>query len=106
MTTPPVSTEHDPEAPAPQSALQRLQSDSYSREKFFKRQGARGNYQAAWHTRGEAQDDLPARECGFGCQAAGQGFEPQLPDPESGVLPLDYPASSDGHRIGWRRPVQ
>jgi hypothetical protein len=25
--------------------------------------------------------------------AAGQGFEPQLPDPESGVLPLDDPAT-------------
>jgi hypothetical protein len=25
-------------------------------------------------------------------EAAGQGFEPQLPDPESGVLPLDDPA--------------
>jgi hypothetical protein len=30
--------------------------------------------------------------------AAGQGFEPQLPDPESGVLPLDDPATG-------RRPV-
>ena len=26
-------------------------------------------------------------------EAAGQGFEPQLPDPESGVLPLDDPAT-------------
>ncbi len=26
-------------------------------------------------------------------RAAGQGFEPQLPDPESGVLPLDDPAT-------------
>jgi hypothetical protein len=25
--------------------------------------------------------------------AAGQGFEPQLPGPEPGVLPLDYPAT-------------
>jgi hypothetical protein len=25
-------------------------------------------------------------------KAAGQGLEPQLPDPESGVLPLDDPA--------------
>ena len=25
--------------------------------------------------------------------AAGLGFEPRLPDPESGVLPLDDPAS-------------
>ena len=31
-------------------------------------------------------------------RAAGQGFEPQLPDPESGVLPLDDPATG-------RRPV-
>jgi hypothetical protein len=31
-------------------------------------------------------------------EAAGQGFEPQLPDPESGVLPLDDPATG-------RRPV-
>ena len=28
--------------------------------------------------------------------AAGQGFEPQLPDPESGVLPLDDPATGRG----------
>lgn len=28
--------------------------------------------------------------------AAGQGFEPQLPDPESGVLPLDDPATVGG----------
>src|SRR3954471_17605990 len=28
--------------------------------------------------------------------AAGQGFEPQLPDPESGVLPLDDPAPFAG----------
>ncbi len=27
-------------------------------------------------------------------KAAGQGFEPQLPDPESGVLPLDDPATA------------
>jgi hypothetical protein len=27
-------------------------------------------------------------------EAAGQGFEPQLPDPESGVLPLDDPATA------------
>jgi integrase len=31
-------------------------------------------------------------------KAAGQGFEPQLPDPESGVLPLDDPATG-------RRPL-
>jgi hypothetical protein len=29
-------------------------------------------------------------------EAAGQGFEPQLPDPESGVLPLDDPATGRG----------
>ncbi len=28
------------------------------------------------------------------CEAAGQGFEPQLPGPEPGVLPLDYPATA------------
>ncbi len=33
-----------------------------------------------------------------GSAAAGQGLEPQLPDPESGVLPLDDPATG-------RRPV-
>ena len=33
-----------------------------------------------------------------GLGAAGQGFEPQLPDPESGVLPLDDPATV-------RRPI-
>src|SRR3954471_21431350 len=27
------------------------------------------------------------------CEAAGQGLEPRLPDPESGVLPLDDPAT-------------
>jgi 2-dehydropantoate 2-reductase len=31
-----------------------------------------------------------------GLEAAGQGFEPQLPDPESGVLPLDDPATGRG----------
>ena len=30
-------------------------------------------------------------------EAAGQGFEPQLPDPESGVLPLDDPATGRRH---------
>jgi hypothetical protein len=45
----------------------------------------------------DASDSLSARkrktppERGFD-EAAGQGFEPQLPDPESGVLPLDDPA--------------
>src|SRR5207253_11466482 len=34
-------------------------------------------------------------ERGFS-EAAGQGFEPQLPDPESGVLPLDDPATGRG----------
>ena len=29
-------------------------------------------------------------------EAAGQGFEPQLPGPEPGVLPLDDPATADG----------
>ncbi len=29
-------------------------------------------------------------------QAAGQGFEPQLPGPEPGVLPLDDPATAEG----------
>jgi len=28
--------------------------------------------------------------------AAGQGFEPQLPGPEPGVLPLDDPATAGG----------
>ena len=30
------------------------------------------------------------------CEAAGQGLEPRLPDPESGVLPLDDPATGRG----------
>ena len=29
-------------------------------------------------------------------KAAGQGFEPQLPGPEPGVLPLDDPATAGG----------
>ena len=29
-------------------------------------------------------------------EAAGQGFEPQLPGPEPGVLPLDDPATAVG----------
>jgi hypothetical protein len=29
-------------------------------------------------------------------EAAGQGLEPQLPEPESGVLPLDDPAARPG----------
>jgi hypothetical protein len=29
-------------------------------------------------------------------EAAGQGLEPRLPDPESGVLPLDHPATGRG----------
>ena len=29
-----------------------------------------------------------------GSEAAGQGFEPQLPGPEPGVLPLDDPATA------------
>jgi hypothetical protein len=35
-------------------------------------------------------------ERGFS-ETAGQGFEPQLPDPESGVLPLDDPATVGAH---------
>jgi hypothetical protein len=31
-----------------------------------------------------------------GNEAAGQGFEPQLPGPEPGVLPLDDPATAVG----------
>ena len=34
-------------------------------------------------------------------EAAGQGLEPQLPEPESGVLPLDDPA---GRRADCSRP--
>ena len=41
---------------------------------------------------------LSGRRERLGYEAAGQGFEPQLPDPESGVLPLDDPATG-------RRPV-
>ena len=33
---------------------------------------------------------------GYGTMAAGQGFEPQLPGPEPGVLPLDDPATAWG----------
>jgi hypothetical protein len=32
-------------------------------------------------------------DLGLSSEAAGQGLEPQLPDPESGVLPLDDPAT-------------
>jgi hypothetical protein len=35
--------------------------------------------------------------------AAGQGFEPQLLDPESSVLPLDYPASQARISVSIRR---
>ena len=37
--------------------------------------------------------DLLGRPSERDREAAGQGFEPQLPDPESGVLPLDDPAT-------------
>ncbi len=38
-------------------------------------------------------------------RAAGQGLEPQLPEPESGVLPLDDPAglARDGSNLTPRR---
>ena len=41
---------------------------------------------------------------GLGDQAAGQGFEPQLPVPETGVLPLDDPAT--GRRDCSRAPAR
>ena len=35
-------------------------------------------------------------------EAAGQGFEPQLPGPEPGVLPLDDPATAEAvYRVGY-----
>jgi hypothetical protein len=35
-------------------------------------------------------------------EAAGQGFEPQLPGPEPGVLPLDDPATAGAvYRVGY-----
>jgi hypothetical protein len=38
---------------------------------------------------------VPPVPSGF-LEAAGQGFEPQLPGPEPGVLPLDDPATAGG----------
>ena len=40
----------------------------------------------------DRENKKPPDNGGFSL-AAGQGFEPQLPDPESGVLPLDDPAT-------------
>ena len=42
-----------------------------------------------------AEDTEPAASGEF-FEAAGQGFEPQLPGPEPGVLPLDDPATAGG----------
>ena len=41
---------------------------------------------------GAWENKKPAVSSGFS-MAAGQGFEPQLPGPEPGVLPLDDPAT-------------
>ena len=44
-----------------------------------------------------------SRGCVPEIMAAGQGFEPQLPGPEPGVLPLDDPATAGGlYRSGLR----
>ncbi len=43
---------------------------------------------------GRRTDEAPARA--RASEAAGQGLEPQLPEPESGVLPLDDPAGLGG----------
>ncbi len=41
--------------------------------------------------------------CGFLCMAGGQGFEPQLSDPESEVLPIKL--SPIGHYIPILAPL-
>jgi hypothetical protein len=47
----------------------------------------------------EACRDSPEPRC---FEAAGQGFEPQLPGPEPGVLPLDDPATAGAvYRVGY-----
>src|SRR6185437_8268745 len=49
---------------------------------------------------------MPAGDAVADSEAAGQGLEPRLPDPESGVLPLDDPAkASGGYQRGIRRPL-
>src|SRR5262245_4054455 len=46
------------------------------------------------------------RPCPGRFEAAGQGLEPQLPEPESGVLPLDDPAGRDRLYPGRTRAVR
>jgi hypothetical protein len=49
--------------------------------------------------------EKPLVSSGF-VEAAGQGFEPQLPGPEPGVLPLDDPATAGGvYRVLGGLPV-
>jgi hypothetical protein len=43
----------------------------------------------------ESPTELILRESGY--QAGGRGFEPRHTDPESAVLPLDEPPTSEGH---------
>jgi hypothetical protein len=53
------------------------------------------SHQTAFGVRNRSRSE-PANRCA-NTVTAGQGLEPRLPDPESGVLPLDDPAK------GWRR---